>query len=180
VGYETGGKQVKKYLISIKKLGILIAIIISSLIIFQITYGGVAEPGSQEDPIITQSYLEEVVIPLIQEDFEGKIAALTKKVESLNQNSSQSGQGDKFIVVSVKAGQKLMGGAGTELILRMGKATIISSQLGGLADATQGTDLANGTPMPSNHLLIIPRDDGRGLVANEDVLVMVKGAYTIQ
>ena len=62
----------------------------------------------------------------------------------------------------------------------MGSATVIATQKGGLADTTGGYDLANGTAMPSNHLLIVPVNDGRGISANNDVLVMVKGAYNIQ
>ena len=72
------------------------------------------------------------------------------------------------------------GGAGCELILRQGSANIIATTKGGLADTTVGGDLADGTAMPSNHLLIVPLDDGRGIQATSTVLVMVKGEYTIQ
>jgi hypothetical protein len=171
----------KMYLKGTRKMGLFISIIVLVMIGFQVVYGVGAEPGSQDDPVITQSYLEEIVVPLIREDIDGKIAALTKRIDELAvQKPGQSGQPDKFMVVSVKPGQKLIGGAGTELILRMGKATIIATQKGGLADTTTGVDLQNGAPMPANHLLIVPVDDGRGFTANEDVLVMVKGTYTIQ
>ncbi|WHH58099.1 hypothetical protein [Petroclostridium sp. X23] len=171
----------KKELSNSKKIVLFILIVSLVMVGFQIVYGAVAEPGSQEDPIITQSYLEEIVVPQIQESINAKLTALTQKVDQIKQGEpQQSASGDKYTVVSVAQGQKLIGAAGTEVILRMGKATIIATAKGGVADVTQGIDLPNGTAMPANHLLIIPVDDGRGLAAQQDLLVMVKGAYTLQ
>lgn len=110
-----------------------------------------ANPGDSSDPIITLSYVEEV---------------LKKEVS--------------FQVVDLKEGDVLMGEAGTELILRMGSAKIIATQKGGLADLTSGNDLPDGTAMPSNHHLVIPVDDGRGIEAQNTVIVMVKGDYTVE
>ena len=142
--------------------------IITILCIFTFqAYQVLAEPGSYDDPVITLSYLKEVFMPSIRQELDAKI-----------KNVKSSG-GDSFSVVNIKPGQRLIGNAGTELILRMGEATIISTEKGGLADTTQGEDLHNGVHMPSNHLLIIPMDDGRGLIANTEVLVMVKGGYNI-
>ncbi|MGE4283098.1 MAG: hypothetical protein AB7G87_05185 [Clostridia bacterium] len=169
-----------KILKKIDKIFLFAIIIVFMITGFQIVYGMVAEPGSQEDPIITQSFLEQIVVPQIQEGFNEKIAALAQKVEQIEQKNTQSGTGDTFTVVSVKHGQKFIGAAGTEVILRMGKATIIATEKGGLADVTQGIDLANNAAMPANHLLIIPLDDGRGFAAQADILVMAKGTYTIQ
>lgn len=153
-----------------KKIISLVVIFACLMITFQMVYGSVGEPGSQEDPLITKSYIEEIVMPKIRQEM----------VELIKGSSNSVGHSFQFEVVSVKKGQKLIGDAGTELILRMGKATIIATTKGGLADTTQGTDLPNGTPMPPNHLLIIPLDDGRGFIAEEDVLVMVKGSYSIK
>ena len=110
-----------------------------------------AEPGDSSDPIITLSYVEDVV----------------KKEMS-------------FQVVNMSKGDILIGEAGTELVLRMGSAEIIATQKGGLADLTTGVDLADGTDMPSNHHLVIPVDDGRGIEAKNTVIVMVKGDFTLK
>ncbi len=110
-----------------------------------------AEPGDSGDPIITLSYVEEVV----------------KKELS-------------FQVVNMSKGDVLIGEAGTELILRMGTAQIIATEKGGLADLTAGTDLSDGTLMPSNHHLVIPVDDGRGIEAKDKVIVMVKGDFELK
>ena len=50
---------------------------------------------------------------------------------------------------------------------------------GGLANVTEAIDLADGVSVPPNSLLIVPFDDGRGIRATDEVLVLVKGAYKI-
>ncbi len=132
----------------------------------------VANPGSADDPLITKSYITSVVMP----ELEDYVKAEVKKQVS----GGVSVTAERFEVISLSAGEKIICENGTELILRMGSATIIATQKGGLADTTAGVDLANGTQMPSNHLLIVPVADGRGIMAQNDVLVMVKGGYEKQ
>ncbi|MBR5613950.1 MAG: hypothetical protein IKW64_01425 [Clostridia bacterium] len=131
-----------------------------------------AEPGGNDDPLISQSYIENVLMPQLKQYIESRIAEVN--------SGAGTGSSDAFKVVEAKAGQQIICSAGTELILRMGSATIIATEKGGLADTTAGFDLANGTDMPSNHLLIVPVADGRGIKANNDIIVMVKGSYTVK
>ena len=114
-----------------------------------------AGSGSQDDPLISKSYLDTVFMNTVKTEM-------------------------SFEVVSLKSGQKIVGDAGCEMILRMGKATIFSTEKGGISDVTIGGDHPDGTNMPANHLLIVPVGDGRGIKAESDVLVMVKGKYAIQ
>ncbi len=86
----------------------------------------------------------------------------------------------KMVVVEVPAGGQLLGSAGTEIIVRSGTATVIDTPQGGLSDVTEGRDLKKGEPAPANHLLIVPRDDGRGIKAVTPLFVMVRGAYSLQ
>ncbi len=132
----------------------------------------VANPGSADDPLISQSYITSTVMPELKEYVKDEI----KKQVS----SGVSVSAEHFEVISLSAGEKIICENGTELILRMGNATIIATDKGGLADTTSGVDLPNGVSMPSNHLLIVPVNDGRGIVALNDVLVMVKGDYEKQ
>ena len=110
-----------------------------------------AEPGTDGDPLITRSYVENVVYPAT-----------------------------RFKVVEVPQGKSVIFGAGTEAILRMGTCSVIATQKGGLSDVTMGFDLANGIVVQGNHHLICPLDDGRGLKASTDCLIMIKGEYTIK
>lgn len=82
--------------------------------------------------------------------------------------------------ISLTAGQKLIGGEGTEIILRSGEATAIDNGANGVSDLTIGTDLMTGSQVGANHLLLVPRNDGRGITALTDIWVMVRGSYTIQ
>ncbi len=169
----------KIYSNSIRKIVVFVTIIIFVLVGAQIVYGVVIEPGSQQDPIITQSYFEQI-IQQRNEYIDANISDLSERLSKLEQNTSSGQGGDRFTAIEVKAGQKLIGGAGAELILRTNGATIISSDNGGVADTTIGKDLITGEEMPPEHLLIIPRDDGRGFVANNNVWVLVKGSYVIE
>lgn len=136
-----------------------------------------AEPGASDDPLISKSYIENQFMPQIKQYIESRLAEV---------GSGGSGGGaaavtaDKFNVVNASAGQQIICSAGTELILRMGSASVIATEKGGIADTTDGFDLADGTFMPANHLLIVPVSDGRGVRATTDIIVMIKGGYTVK
>lgn len=145
------------------------ALVLCAASIFMVV---LAEPGGTDDPLISKAYIDNVVIPQLKEYVDNKISQVSTG------EGTQSAE--SFKVVNMTAGQKMICNAGAELILRMGKAEIIASEKGGIADTTAGFDLANGTAMPSNHLLIVPVADGRGITAQNDVIVMVKGGYEIK
>ncbi len=130
--------------------------LITGLVIVAIcTVAVLANTGSQEDPLISKSYLDNVFLNTVKTEM-------------------------SFSVVSLKEGQQLVGDAGCEMILRQGKATIFSTEKGGISDVTLGGDHPSGSDMPANHLLIVPVGDGRGITAQTDVLVMVKGKYAVK
>jgi hypothetical protein len=85
-----------------------------------------------------------------------------------------------LVVVEVAAGNRLIASSGTEMILRSGQATAIDSEMGGLSDVTAGKDIRQGEAVAKNHLLIVPRDDGRGLLASTDLIVLVRGDFSIK
>ncbi len=136
-----------------------------------------AQPGDNSDPVVTKSYIDQVV------------SELRSYVDSSVQNTSSSSQAETpptsgvsstYQVLEIAQGQKVTLGEGTEFILRGGKGTIFSTPEGGIADTTAGEDLADGSAVPLNHLLIVPRNDGRGFVAEEDSFLMIRGSYQIQ
>lgn len=85
-----------------------------------------------------------------------------------------------YQTVHVLAGQRIIGGAGAEIILRSGEATAIDNGANGVSDITSGTDLMSGMQVGLNHLLLIPRDDGRGIAASTEGWIMVRGDFTIE
>jgi len=148
-----------------KKLAVLV-LAITVLLVSMGMNQMFAAPGDSSDPVITLSYIESILIPNVKKMIEEQI---TKIQET-----------STFEVVSIAKGHTLLGEAGTELILRMGKAKIVSTKKGGIANVTSGVDLSNGTDVPSNSLLIVPLGDGRGMEILEDVIVMVKGNYSVK
>ena len=132
-----------------------------------------SEPGTESDPLISLSYLEEKLDEL-KDYIDSKVASNGEQIPSNPSDNS-------LVVVELFNGQMLIGDAGSEFILRSGSATAITSPSGGLSDVTAGTDITEGKPIPANHLLIIPRSDGRGIfVTKNSTFVMVRGGYTIR
>jgi hypothetical protein len=136
-----------------------------------------AAPGDSSDPIVVLSYLNDRIKGLISEYKLDKIQDLQEKVDKLA--SGSIGSSTTLEVVEIYAGEKLIAGAGTELILRGGKAYVIGSELGGIANVTAGRDFASGAEFVANHLMIVPRDDGRGAYTNNYAIFMVRGKYQI-
>jgi hypothetical protein len=87
---------------------------------------------------------------------------------------------DAYTPVSVAVGQTIYGKEGTELILRAGKGKVVCNGVDGIADITTGSEMANGAPATKNHLMVVPRDDGRGLKITEAAWFLVKGDYEIK
>jgi len=83
-----------------------------------------------------------------------------------------------FAPFYVPAGHTLIAEAGVEFILRGGHATAVSG-VDGMVDVTAGQDITHGTIIPPNHLLLVPRSDGRGLYANTGTWLMIKGRFEI-
>ncbi|WFA09125.1 hypothetical protein [Tissierella sp. Yu-01] len=125
-----------------------------------------SEPGSESDPLVTLSYVNRSIDQI-----------KTYIDDKLNSNTTSN---IGFEVVNVPKGQFLIANAGTEIILRSGTATAVISDLGGLTDVTAGVDLGKDHILPQNHLLIIPRDDGRGAYCKTDAIFMVRGEYEIR
>ena len=123
-----------------------------------------AEIGQVNDPIVTKGYVDEQIAKL------GGAVGGAASVASLE-------------VVTVPPGTKLMVKAGSEVVVRTGKAVAYSSDSNGLSDVTAGVDIKSGSAVPANHLIWFPRD-GRGIQVAEDstasLTVLVKGPYTLE
>jgi len=117
------------------------------------------EAGGAGDPLVTRSYVHQ----LLEEMLEGLAA------------SESAG----FSPVHVMMGHVLLGHEGTEVILRSGVAMANVPGADGLVDITAGEDLLHGAEILRNHMLIVPRQDGRGVWALSDAWFMVKGGFDI-
>ena len=174
-------------------------------------------PGSEGDPIITKSYVDEIMKDLNAKTSETneKIntnntdinglkektvlidsvnAALKEKlslIESVNNElqkkitliESVNNEQLNFKAIELKLGEQLIAGESTEFILRGGKSKAIASKAGGLSDITAGNglDIMTGADVPLNHLILVSRNDGRGIkVTSDKAWILVKGKYTLK
>ena len=165
-----------KNMFSIKRIVLVVlAVVLTSLVVYAV------DPGADDDPLISLSYLEEKLDEL-KSGLESKITALEKKMDNLEKDNDSSNDGDEtvttqssgFKVVNLKAGETLSLGESAEIILRTGSATVVGGTGGGLSDVTVGKDVPDGGKVELNHLLITPRNDGRGIKVSENSAVMVK------
>ncbi len=142
-----------------KKINIIVVSVL--LVVFGIVavYAVGTNPGSRQDPVVTKSYVDNQI----------------NYIKNLNAGATT------YQVVQVAKGKMLIGAAGTELVLRSGEAVIVDGTgVNGVSDLTSGITLLNANRIITNHQLLIPRADGRGLKATTDVYVMVRGAYQIK
>ncbi len=168
---------------------------------------------SSEDPIISLSYLTEIFKPSLVAEYEEKITALEKKLDTLSaqltelsaekpaepeapspettpapevippptESTEKAPAAATYEVIEMKYGDCLFADGPVDLMLRAGKAICIAPDAGqGLSDYTEGKEIYNGESLTKNHMCLIPRGDGRGIMATaESVFIMVKGAYTL-
>lgn len=187
-------------------LYISVLIIVFSLLLVHTVSGIGSEPGSDEDPLVTKSYIDSELdkfasevnskINLLKSELKksksdeaveaiaAKLFELAKNVDDLNKQIEEFSKYAKFEVVELEPGQKIILGDSAEVILRAGKALAIAGEKGdGLADITtdsKNNNLVTDDIVPLNHLLLVSRDDGRGIKAVTKVWVLVKGNYRIE
>ncbi|WP_207653836.1 hypothetical protein [Tepidibacter mesophilus] len=134
------------------------------------------EAGSNMDPVVTKSYVDMKIDELAK-----NVNQVIGKINTGNQgNVTPINSTNELEIVEVKSGQSIILQSGSEIILRGGKGSIIDSEFGGIADLTQGIDLRKGYDAPANHLLMVPRSDGRGIKAKTNCIFMVKGEYEVK
>jgi len=161
-------------IVSVKKLGaaVILAVgIIAGVVIGNTLTVGTSSvtPGTVNDPVVTKSYVDEQIAKLAGGGTTGG-------------GSSSAGQAT-LEVVTVPAGKTLMVNAGSEVVVRTGKAIAYSSDTNGISDVTAGVDIKKGSPVPANHLIWFPRE-GRGIQVAADsktsLTVLVKGTYELE
>jgi len=170
-----------------------IIVMLAGLLIFSyLQTTAYAQPGTANDPLVTQRYVDERIA-----DLQAQISALQNQqggtslpgTATLSQadrdalineitHAVTAGQVVPFTPLFVPSGSTLIAEAGVEFILRSGSAYVIAGP-NGLVDATAGKDIANGQPVSRNHLILVPATDGRGLNFTSDAWLMIKGGYII-
>ena len=153
-----------------------------------------AGEGTQADPLITLSYLNQTAIPAVLEQVDGKAQAYqeelagkldqaiqqyTAQMEELVGDQSAQQHAATYTVATLKKDQQLNMDIGCEVMLRIGTAQCVSTSNPGLINTTTGTILNNGKDLEVNHLYMATIT-GRSIKATANVTkLLVRGGYTI-
>lgn len=139
-----------------------------------------AEPGSDQDPLVTLSYLNDTFLNTVLEKVDQKIAARnTEIVKQLGGQASNAESANTFSVVTLTQGQILTGDIGCEVMLRVGTAACVAPSAPGLIDETSAGTLNNGGALEKNHLYMMTIE-GRGVQATAATTkLLVRGTYTV-
>ncbi len=130
--------------------------------------------GSQSDPLVTLSYLNDTFTGQIMEKVDKLIAERNAKLSS---ELGSGGVSSAYTAVTLSAGQTLTGEAGCEVLLRSGIAVCVAASVPGLTDATTGGSINNGAALQQNHLYLMT--DSRGVFSTAGAALLVRGGYTI-
>ncbi len=156
-----------------------------------------ADVGSQGDPLVTLSYLNDTFLGQIMAKVDEKLADRNKALqeelgreisqkerELLSQMgggsaSSSGGVAASYVAVELAAGQTLYGATGCEVMLRSGSASCVSANAStpGLVDSTSGGSINHGTALTKDHLYLMTAE--RGVKASGTVTLLVRGEYTV-
>ena len=167
----------------------------AACVVFLVTVAYAATAGSQNDPLITLGYLENIFAPQVEEQVDSAVEAeqdalrqdLDQAIEDWDEQVrdaiGEGGSGETsnsvFQVVTLSQGQTLVGDVGCEVMLRIGSAVCVSSGSPGLIDVSAGTTLADGQALETNHLYMVTIATRSVQATSNTVRVLVRGPYTV-
>ena len=150
-----------------------IILIVALAMVAAVTVYAVANYGTKDDPLVTSSYLQDVVQPRMEDAYRSTLDGQISEME--DQFADQvAAAGGSYVLVTLENGQTLTGRAGTEILMRTGTAAVAQSAA---IDLTTG-ETAVGAKLTENHLYLVQADDA-GIQASADVTVMVRGSYHV-
>ena len=158
---------------------VAVILVLSSLLSMTVTVA--SGVGTNNDPLVTLSYVKETFTKDILKQVDEKIAERNSQIAK---QVGQSGGGEQnaaeFAVVTLSNGQTLVGDIGCEVLLRVGTAVCVSPSAPGLIDESSASVLNNSGALAQNHLYMMTIE-GRGVKATASTTkLMVRGSYTIK
>ncbi len=147
-----------------KTLKAIIAVL-AVLLVAGVTAYAATSYGSKDDPLITKSYLDEVVKPQLENEMQSRL-------EDAAAGMLRSAPGE-FVQVELRSGQTLRCAVGCQLLPVRGSV----SSVGEMADTTAGSAVAAGDALSANHLYFATGDGG--VSADGEATVLVSGTYRI-
>ena len=123
-----------------KKTLTTIILIVALAMVAAVTVYAVANYGTKDDPLVTSSYLQDVVQPRMEDAYRSTLDGQVREME--DQFADQvAAAGGSYVLVALESGQTLTGRAGTEILMRTGTAAVTPSAA---IDLTTGETAAVG------------------------------------
>ena len=139
-----------------------------------------AEAGSEGDPLITLSYLNETVLPKLMGDVQASADAKQAELTEQFRQAAQGGSGSaSYTVVTLNPGQRPNLDLGSEVLLRVGSASAYAAVNPALVDVTTGGNLSSGEQLVQNHLYVATMTDHSVTAGGGTVKVLVRGGYSV-
>lgn len=132
--------------------------------------------GSQDDPLITKSYLDKVLRPQLEEEFRAELDAALEDAAG----GETGGGGGDYVVISLKSGQTVSCGVGCEVMLRIGSASAQGADYPVLVDTTTGESVADGSAMKANHLYMVTIAGNGFRATAATTKLLIRGEYTVK
>lgn len=164
-------------------------------VVFLVTVAYAATAGSQNDPLITLGYLNNIFSPRVESAVEQAVSGqedqlrqdLDQAIEdwdeqvqdAIGNGGSGSTSNSVFQVVTLSRGQTLVGDVGCEVMLRIGSAECVSGSAPGLIDISTGATLNHGQALETNHLYLVTVSTRSVRATSNTVRVLVRGPHTI-
>ena len=174
------------------KRGALPALLALTLLLS--TGAAVATGGSNFDPLITLSYLEDTVIPEIlsklttdtkslnkelKADLAAQIDVYESDMEQLLKSADTASGSDTYVLVTLTKGQTMALDVGCEMMLRVGSVKVKAATAPALIDITTGGTINSGASLEKNHLYMSTISDRTLSPAADTVKLLVRGGYSI-
>jgi len=164
-----------------KRIILFVSIVLAACLITGIAVYAATSLGTQDDPLVTLSYLTDSLRPQLMSEVEQEVKAAARELETSFNSAIASAGGastDTYKVISLTNGQKLTGDIGCEIMLREGSATAYTPSSTVLSDASGGTGLNGGGALTSNHLYLVG-EKGDGIIATSEAKFLVRGTFSI-
>lgn len=145
-----------------KTMKILIAVL-AVLLLAGVTAYAATSYGTRDDPLITKSYLDDVVRPQLERE-------LQTKLDDAASDLLRSAPGE-FQSVLLRRGDSLQCAVGCQILPVNGTFTAD----GAMVDTTLGLEIEAGTTLSLNHLYLATED--AGVTASGAATVLLSGSW---
>lgn len=170
-----------------KKFIIAVAVLLAVALVSGLTALAVTNYGTESDPLVTLSYLNETLTPAIIDEVQSNIDSKAAELETkFNDAIAGVGSGgttapSDFIVLTLSKGQTVTCSVGTEIMLRIGTAAAAGDNSPRLIDETTGQSVSSsGSALTVNHMYMVTIKDNGITATSGTVKILIRGEYTVK